>query len=197
MPVMSNHRHVRTAAQLSLTLLATAFLAGCASYDFRIIRPQEHQKFITDSPAHIQTANMSYQMQAREARLVVMIYNEKDQVVQLLGNQSFVVDPAGASHPLRTVTIAPHSYTKLILPPLRPRFEDAPPQWNFGVSGDVSDARPATDQPTQPVYLDYYEDIDAFYWDWDGQKPIRLSITYRFADGQQATDEFTIEKVKR
>lgn len=182
--------------RLCLALALAALLTGCANYDFCIVHPEDLQKIISGSPTHIQTANMAYQMQAREGRLVVQIYNEKDQTVQLLGNQSFVVDTAGASHPLRSVAIAPHSYAKLILPPLRPRVQDSP-QWNFGVGVGVGDSAPSQPSQGPPLYLDYYEDIDAYYWDWDGTKPVRLSITYRLADGQQATDEFTIQKMKR
>lgn len=175
--------------------MAAALLAGCTSYDFRITRPTELARVISNSPQRLETANMTYQMQAKENRLVVQVFNAGNETVQLLGDRSFVVDTRGASHPLRSQAIAPQSYAKLILPPLRPRFERQDPSFQFGVGTTISEERRPRALPVQ--YLDIYEDSDNFYWDWDGELPIRLSITYQFPDGRISTDEFGIEKTKR
>lgn len=166
-------------------------LGGCARYDYQVIKPDTLSSRITQTASRLQTPNMVYLMQAYENRLVMQLHNKEATPVELLGEKSFVVDPAGVSHPLRSLTIAPDSYAKLVLPPLRPRFDDH--RFNFGVSSQVSHL----DSPRaiQPVYLDVYADTDAFYWDWDGESPIRMRLTYRKAGGAEVADEFTIGKV--
>ena len=213
-----------------LYCLAAALLVGCASYDFKITQPPALARVVSSAPQRIATEHMTYHMQALENRLVVQIFNETAQLVQLLGEQSVIVDPHSTSHPLKSQAIAPHSFAKLILPPLRPQFERQGPGFNFGVGTSVSSYSPYApyapysgyypyaayypysafypyyprsafydygpyQEPAQ--YMDIYEDSDNSYWDWDGEAPIRLSITYQFADGKKATDEFTIQKHKR
>ena len=209
--------------------MAAALLAGCTSYDFHVTEAPGVDRVVSSVPERLATENMTYHMQAKENRLVVQIFNETEEMVQLLGEQSFVVDTGGASHPLRSQAIAPHSFAKLILPTLRPRFERQ--GFGFGVGTTVSNStpyapyhayapygRPYYDSGYFPYYpdpyysnfsddysynaapvqyMDSYEDANNFYWDWDGQAPIRLSITYQFGGGRKATDDFTVEKRPR
>ncbi len=175
----------------TILVLTLVSLCGCARYDFQVIKPDTLSTRVTETASRLQTPNMVYLMQAYENRLVVQLHNKDAASVELLGEKSFVVDPAGVSHPLRSLTIAPDSWAKLVLPPLRPRFQDH--GFNFGV-GAQSDASDAPGM-IQPVYLDVYADTDAFYWDWDGDSPIRMRLTYRRAGGAEVSDEFTIGKV--
>lgn len=174
-------------------LLTALLLTGCARYDFRIVEPQSLSQTITAVQTRITTENMRYDMIAKENRLVMLATNPAGQPVELLGAKSYVVDPVGASHPLRSQTIPPNSYMKLILPPLRPRFEQQNPQFMFGVGTQTSQA-PASS--TAPLRLDIYEDVNNYYWDWDGSAPIRLSLTYQRVDGSTFTDSFMIDKVE-
>lgn len=207
--------------------LAATLLAGCASYDFQVTKPGV-DRVVSSAPERLATENMTYHMQAKENRLVVQMFNQTGEMVQILGEQSFVVDTGGASHPLRSQAIAPHSFVKLILPPLRPRFEQ--PGFDFGVGTSAYHYSPyapyyayAPYGPISPYssyfpyyrryypydeyrygpyaapvqYMDSYEDADSYYWDWDGQMPVRLSITYEFVGGRRGTDEFTLQKRPR
>jgi hypothetical protein len=175
------------------TLIGLIFLlAGCARYDFQITQPTKLAQRITNAQTRINTERLAYDMVAKENRLVVMAYNHGTEPLQLLGDKSFVVDPKGQSHPLRSQTLAPKSYVKLILPPLRPRFEQNP-QWNFGIGTQIGSTG---HHHHTPMSLDYFADSDSYYWDWDGQVPIRLSLTYGTSDGKNFTDEFTIQKVE-
>jgi hypothetical protein len=185
--------------KLVFALVGALLLVGCARYDFQIVQPAPLAQRITQVQTRVNTEHMAYDMVAKENRLVILAFNHTDAPVQLLGDKSFVVDPQGASHPLRSQTIAPKSYAKLILPPLRPRFEQSP-QWHFGVGTVIGQGSAPAPSPspvsTTPRYLDIYEDQDNFYWHWDGQAPIRLSITFQQSDGTVFADQFTIEKVE-
>lgn len=193
----------------AIVLSLAAGLAGCARYDFEVLKPELLATRVTQTASRLQTSNMVYFMQAYENRLVMQIHNKEQAPVELVGERSFVVDPHGVSHPLRSITIAPDSYAKLILPPLRPRFEHH--GFSFGVGTQVRATEPtganeagtkagAADSAGHPIYLDVYEDTDAYYWDWDGTGPIRVRLTYRKvagnAGGAEVADEFTISKVE-
>src|SRR5438046_10452514 len=69
-------------------------------------------------------------MQAVESRLLMFVVNSTDDAIELLGPESTAVDSAGQSHPFRSQSIAPHSYVKLILPPVRPYYRSGP---TFGI----------------------------------------------------------------
>src|SRR5690242_1464878 len=120
----------------AIVFLLASVLIGCARYDFQVIKPDTLATRVTQTASRIQTPNMVYYMQAYENRLVVQIHNGEQAPVELLGEKSFVVDPHGISHPLRSITIAPDSSAKLILPPLRPRFEHH--GFTFGVGTQIS-----------------------------------------------------------
>ena len=67
------------------------------------------------------------------------IFNPTGDAITLLGDQSSVVDPRGQSHPLRTQSIAPAAFIKLILPPMRPVYR-ANPSIGIGVGVGFSRA---------------------------------------------------------
>lgn len=190
-PFASLPRIITTMRNAIAIVLLLVGLGGCARYDFQVLKPDALSTRITETASRVQTPNMVYLMQAYEGRLVMQLHNKEATPAELLGEKSFVVDPAGVSHPLRSLTIAPDSYAKLVLPPLRPRFDDH--RFNFGVSSQASHLDRSC--AIQPVYLDVYADTDAFYWDWDGNSPIRMLLTYRKAGGTEVADEFTIGKV--
>jgi hypothetical protein len=142
-------------------------------------------------------------MIAVEDRLVMRIYNNSDDPVELLGSQSSAVDPKGQSHPLRSQSIASHSFIKLIFPPLRPHVEREGPSIGigFGVIGSAHRHRVPDDfgfddfnYYDEPRYLDIVED-DSLYWDWDGETQIRVLLAFQRA-GQRFTHEFVFRRVK-
>ena len=166
-------------------------LAGCTRYQYEVVQPPRFSQRITSTESRVEVGPLVYGMLVKENRLVVLVHNNSGQPITLLGNKSVVVDPKLASHPLRTQTIAPNSYIKLILPPLRPRFEQNP-TFQFGVGTSVGAVTP----PARPLYLDVYEDTDPFYWDWDGATQIRLTLTYQPSTGDLFTHDFVIQRIK-
>ena len=172
-----------------------AILAGCTSYNFQITKPENLAALISESPHELRTPNLTYRMQAMENRLVILAFNETDKTNRVMGDRSFVVDPNGASHPLRSQSIAPHSHVKLILPPLYPPFPQPYPRFEIEFNSDGM-YHSRNNEPTPVQYLGIYEESDSYYWKWDGQASIRLSITCQREDGTQFTDNFTITKVK-
>lgn len=180
--------------KLLIVIALCVLAAGCAQSEFQIVRPERFQMRIGEAAQRVETPNMVYNMLAKEGHLVVLIYNARPNPVYLLGQRSSLVDPKGASHPLRSVTIAPNSYSKLIMPPLRPRFETTP-QWQFGVGIGTQISHPTTQPTFKPLYMDSFEDADSFYWDWDGSLPVRLTMIYSTPDGKEFSDEFAFEKV--
>ena len=96
---------------------------GCTQYEYELVRPDRLARHIDNqAQTTFKIAPLNYGMISKENRLVVVIQNPLAEPVQILGDRSEVVDPSGQSHPLRSQTIAPTAFVKLILPPLRPRF---------------------------------------------------------------------------
>lgn len=182
-------------------------LVGCTNYNY-IVTDSTHlsQRISKDTETTLKIDPVIYGMVVKENRLVLIIKNTLTDPIELLGAKSTVVDQKGQSHPLRSQTIAPNAFVKLILPPLRPRFETTPSSsLMFGVqarrdSSALPDTAslPAsiTSRPAEPVYLDYFSDTDPYYWDFDGEGEIRLLITYQKSDGTVWTDQFTIYRQK-
>jgi hypothetical protein len=129
------------------------------------------------------------------------VFNPTKDTILLLGRLSSAVDPAGQSHPLAEQTIAPASYVKLILPPMRPRLEPSGPTIGIGFGAvGYRDETPAWAGPgyryepaNQPRYL-YVEDPgSAMYWDWEGETDVRLTLVYRRGESQ-FRHEFTFHR---
>jgi hypothetical protein len=183
-------------------LIGMACMTGC-TYEFDLVRPAELARHIgEDQEQRFKVDPLEYRMQAYEGRLILKIYNPTDETVSLQGDRSSAVDPAGESHPLLNLTIAPNSWSKLILPPLRPRVERSGPDIGigFGIIGDRTD--PFYNRlPGDPYYYDaprYYDVYlpgDARYWAWEGQTDVRLLLVYQRAAGE-FKHEFTFHRRK-
>lgn len=139
---------------------------------------------------------LEYRMQSAEGRLVIKIFNPTADTILLLGRLSTVVDGGDQSHPLVDQTIAPGSFVKLILPPLRPRLEPSGPRFGigFGVIAYRAPARPFRQAMAhhryddQPRYYSVYDADDPTYWDWEGESDMRLTLIFR-----RGNDEFKHE----
>jgi hypothetical protein len=159
-----------------LFTLCSAF--GCANYEYNLTDPPDLARHIGKSDQTIPLDPLAYHFITDSNHLVIRIENPMDTPVELLGDQSVVVSPDGQSHPLRSQTIAPYSFAKLIFPPLRPRFENTGPTFGIGV-GAVHHVRyPAYPDFPTPRYLYLYDD-ETYYWDWEGETAIRLTVVYR------------------
>jgi hypothetical protein len=177
------------------------FGAGCAHYEFDLTRPADLGTHIGDKDVVIARSPLEYRFNAIEGRLVMRIYNTTPDPIQLLGDQSSVVDPDGQSHPLRSEAIAPQSFIKLILPPWRPHLERTGPSIGLGF-GVVADRHRYGGDPfydrnvdvDEPRYL-YVADEDGLYWDWDGESDVRISLVFE-RGGERFTQDFVFRREK-
>ncbi|MCC6424349.1 MAG: hypothetical protein IT447_12805 [Phycisphaerales bacterium] len=172
---------------ISLTMLLL-WCAGCATYEYDIVRPQELARHIGSQPMAVQVEPLIYHLQSYDNRLVMQVQNPTADPITLLGDQSTAVDPDGQSHPLRSQTIAPGSFIKLILPPIPPRIERSGPSIGIGIGYGRHDTCPT------PQYLTVYED-SALYWDWAGQTDAKINLVYERA-GQRFAHSFIFARKK-
>src|SRR6186997_3312137 len=94
-------------------LAAATLLGGCATYEYDLTAPPELSRHIPRKvDAVVQREPFEYRMQSIDNRLVIRIFNQTDDQIQLVGERSTIVDPEGQSHPLRGGPIAPHSFLK-------------------------------------------------------------------------------------
>src|SRR5438045_534703 len=115
---------------LFLLLLA----GGCAKYEFDLTQPPDLATHVgRDKETILKRDELEYRMLSVDGRLLMHLVNPTDDPIELLGPQSTAVDPAGQSHPFRSQTIAPHSFIKLVLPPLRPVYPTPGPVFGIGV----------------------------------------------------------------
>jgi hypothetical protein len=176
---------MRTFVSLIALLL---WCGGCATYEYDLVRPQELARHVGGQPQALQVEPLIYHLQSYDNRLVMQIQNPTADPVMLRGDQSTVVDPAGQSHPLRSQTIAPGSFIKLIFPPITPRIERSGPSIGIGIGYGRHAACP------EPQYLTVYED-SALYWDWDGQTDAKINLVYERA-GQSFAHSFIFHRKK-
>src|SRR5262249_55916380 len=116
-----------------ISIFVLLLVSGCANFEYDITSPAESGQHIGKAEVRFTRNPVEYRLQTAESRLIMMIYNPSDTPINLLGDKSSVVDQKGQSHPLRAVTIAPHSFVKIIMPPYRPQIEPAGPSIGFGI----------------------------------------------------------------
>jgi hypothetical protein len=193
-------RFLRHSVLLAMPLV---MVMGCVRYEYDITRPPEFAAHIgTKNDTSLQRDPLEYRWRTVENRLVLRIFNPTDQPITLLGQRSSAVDPEQQSHPLPTQTIAPTSFIKLILPPLRPRIERTGPSIGIGVGTMIGSGRyrrhgvaPYSYWPAEPRYLTVYDD-NAIYWDWEGATTVRLTLVYQRPDSSSFEHEFVIARKK-
>ena len=191
---------------LVLTMLLLA--GGCARYEYDIVEPQDLAGRVgTKSPVVLPVEPIRYEARTYSDRLVLFVHNESDEPLKLLGEDSFVVDPRGESHPMPTRTIAPASSTKLIFPPVRPTFRHSGTSFGFGVGVGVSRNYGrrgyyrggfAGDPYFYDDYPRYYalQDDGTLYWDWGGDGTVvKLRLVYQSGD-KRFHHDFTFRRVK-
>lgn len=189
-----------TALLILLPLLGT----GCAQYEFDLTKPSDLAVHIGKPDMILSRSPFDYRLNAIEGRLVIRIYNTTDDPIQLLGDQSTVVDPLGQSHPLRGAAIASNSFIKLIFPPLGPDPQRSGPSIGLGfgiIAGtdrhdrlDDSFSDRTLLQADNPTYM-YVVDNQDLYWNWDGETDIRVSLVFERRD-QRFTQDFVFHRVK-
>ncbi len=171
-------------------LLAMIFLlGGCAHYEYDLTSPPDLSRHIgAKGDEVIQRDPLEYRLRAVEDRLVMTIYNPTNDPIGLLGDRSYVVAPSGQSHPIRSQTIAPHTFIRLILPPMHAFYRDAGPTFGIGIglsSGYGYRGYRRYDpffydfyNYGYPRYISYYDPSDATYWNWEGESDVRLHLLF-------------------
>jgi hypothetical protein len=184
----------------SLSWLIVLFLMGGCSYEYDITRPPDAAGHVGDKTDYVFPRDpLEYRMRSVDSLLVVQIYNPTDDTITLSGSQSSVVDPKGQSHPLRTQTMASHSYIKFILPPQPPVIQSNGPTLGIGIGviGSRTHRHFANDGfvDDEPRYLVVMDD-QALYWQWDGESEVRLLLAFD-RNGKPFSHEFVIARKKK
>jgi hypothetical protein len=183
------------------------FLTGCYHYEYRIVSPPDFQRRIfADRELVVHRDPMEYRFLAEQDLLVIRIFNPTQEPIQLLGQQSSVVDPHGQSHPLLGQVIPPGAYIKLILPPM-PRYEvvsapHASVGFGFGYGFHHHGYYGGWYAPIwydpgwdEPRYVAVYEPGQS-YWRWDGPGDVRLILTLQRGPNQPVTHDWSFVRVK-
>lgn len=174
------------------------FASGCAHYEYDIVAPPELARHVGGAQDEVIRADpLEYRLRSYENRLVLNVFNPTGDAITLAGDRSYAVDPRGQSHPLRTQSIAPSAFIKLILPPMRPEFRTSP-AIGIGVGFGYSRAHydrfgyggfydPLWDEPR---YTTYYDESDASYWDWQGETDVRVHLVFVRGEGGGGQNTF-------
>ena len=193
---------------VALFVLAGLSAGGCVRYEYDIVRPPDLARHIReDRDLIIHRPPLEYRMRSVENYLVIRVFNPTPEPIRLLGDQSFVIDPYGQSHPLQGQTIAPGTYIKLIFPPPRPQVEPTGPTIGFGVG--MGFGRAWGYGPGRwgywgyDAYYDPYWDYpryytvysgNAVYWNWTGQSDVRVSMVYQRPDQKPFTQDWLFHR---
>jgi len=159
--------------------------SGCATYEYNIVQPEDLRSHIGRNIDQIvKRTPLEYRLRSYDNRLIMRIFNDTDDPISLLGDRSFVVSPDGQSHPLRSQTIAPRSFIKIILPPPKPQFYDPGPTLGVGFGTAVgvhSHPHYHYNAPLYggPRYLNVYDEDHPLYWDWKEQTDISMTLVFQ------------------
>jgi hypothetical protein len=189
-----------TPRTLPLLLVALPLFTGCATYEYELVSPAQFATHIPrKSEVRVRIEPLEYGFVTFENHLIVRIFNPTNDPIQLLGTHSAAVDPNGESHPLRTQTIAPGTFIRLILPPPRPTVYDPGPQIGFGIGVFRAAGRPgywdsyASGIYEEPRYYTVFDTADSSFWDWEGETTARLLLTFQRGPGT-FHEEFTFAR---
>ncbi len=182
------------------SLLVLACLTGCASYQYDLVEPPLYAGALDGSgPRPFALDPLQYTVGTAEDRLSIQVFNPTGETVQLSGRESSVVDPDRRSHPLIDQTIAPQSYVRIVLPPLRPwagttGFVGGSPasQNDGGVSAEEQKAYSNTGHAADPGY----DRASPVYWDWPGPGDVRVHLVYRRGDGSTFAHDLAFRRRK-
>jgi hypothetical protein len=158
-----------------------ACLAGCASYQYQLLQPAaDAGRVPAGGQRRFDIDPLRYAVGVAEDRLSIQVENPTADTLRLIGADSFVVDPAGQSHPLIDQTIAPQSFVRIVLPPLRPVGGATYPQADPSAGG--GEPNPAYDRAS-PVY-----------WSWPSVGSVRVHLAYRRDGGGSLTHDLTFDR---
>jgi hypothetical protein len=194
-------------------LLPSAFclLLGCAHYEYDIVEPPEFAGHVPEKKwTSVRRDELEYRLRSYDNRLIMRIHNRGERAVKLLGPDSAAIDPRGESHPLHSATILPGSYVQRIFPPPRPSMQRFGPSFGIGVGGAFSSGYgrygyghryydpfyPSAFDHVEPRYYTLYDPNDRTYFQWSGEKSVRLLLTCQREGGETFRHEWVLRKRK-
>jgi hypothetical protein len=114
-----------------VAVVAGVLSSGCARYQYVLVEPGDRQQTISKEGSVVPWEPLEYQFATVRDHLAVKVMNRSAEPLRLAGEKSYVVDPAGATHPLPGGTIAPNAHIGLLLPPA-PILYRSSPRFSFG-----------------------------------------------------------------
>lgn len=196
----------------TIALLLLLASAGCVQYRHVILDPPDLAQTVgRQDDAVFSTDAGEYRMRTVEEKLVIRVFNQSAEPMQISPTRSVVVAPDGQSHPILGLTIAPGSFVKLILPPSRPVYRSRASGLSFGFgyssagyqryrggrygSGVGFSSRHYYGPWDGPGYYEpeyrVSDDSNPVYWDWPAGQQITLTLSYD-RGAKQTTDRFVI-----
>ncbi len=182
---------------LALALL----LSGCARYEYLLVEPSQFARGITKDKTRFEDDPMEYELFERSGRLAMAVINPGAEPISVVPSKSYIVAPDGESHPLQGVSIAPNSYTAMLLPPEPPVYWSSPSfSFGFGVGSYYGPYfSSGYHLYHDPFYYDpprtYYPMNLPHYWRWKtGQ--VRLRLAYERGTNAPFTHDFVFERRK-
>ncbi len=155
-------------------------LTGCARYEYDLVNPPDLARHIGSKADEIVRVDpLEYRLRSYDNRLTMSIFNPTHDPITLAGDHSYVV----------TQTIAPGTYVRVILPPMRPGYYESSPSIGIGLGvGYVGGFRGRRPYPfydpyfyDEPRYYTYYDESDTTYWNWEGETAVKLHLVYQRA----------------
>ena len=196
---------MKAIALFPTVVVVVLFAVGCARYEYDIVDPPGLAGHVGQQEVVSRVEPLEYRFETYENRLVMSVFNPTPDPVTLVGERSYVVAPNGQSHPLRSQTIAPSAFVKLVLPPLRPYYRESNPSIGIGFGVGFSRgnyrgrpwgySRYGAGFYDEPRYITYYDESDATYWAWEGETDIKQHLVYQTVK-DALTDDFTFHRRK-
>jgi hypothetical protein len=186
-------------------LFVAALMAGCARYQYAIVEPAHLARTLDKAGTRVTYAPLEYDFAVRDDMLSLAIANPGLQPVSIVADKSYIVSPDGQSHPVGVLgSIAPRSFTAMVLPPQPVGYRSQPRfSIGFGIGSGGYYGGPYVSHGFgyhfyDTIYegpRDYYPVNPANYWTWEtGQ--VRLRLAYEQGTTNVFTHDFVIERRK-
>jgi len=172
---------------LRLLGLALVGLCGCQTHTYRLVQPATANATIGETPIPLKIEPLEYRVAQHDNRISLRVLNPTSERIVLLGERSSVIDASGESHPLRGRVMEPHSYIRLVLPPVPSGFQHPDYTWGWGWGGATWGwGWPGYPPMSGPYYAEgflgppplvYEHPLTVYDWTWN-RGPVHLRLTY-------------------
>ncbi len=166
-------------------LAGLLILCGCKHYDVKILQPSPQARIVTATPATLSYEPLQYTVFTHRHRVVMRITNPGPRVVELMPENSYVVDPWYQTDPVRGESIAPGGSVVMTLPPRVETSVWTPysPYWRDRASSyfRIFDSDPdlsSYDWPYNARPASQDKVISPYAWRWPSGK-VRLHLGYK------------------